>query len=126
MLTLMLLAVTGSLLVAVCLVALGYYGMWNQTRHELTEAHNRLYAAWKEGAVIPAADLPPSPPAPPLEPELQAFVDEWTSPAVRQGIEDRIRRLRAKKVPTREIARQLLLDTEHERLTTPSNGATRG
>lgn len=60
------------------------------------QLQDRLYTAWKEGAVIPPA---PEPPEPPLEPlatisrELAAWVQQWEGEEAQAAWEKRIRRL---------------------------------
>lgn len=89
-------------------------------RHDLRIAHDRLYGAWQAGAQIPAApDEEPRLELVPLPPELQALVDEWSSPDVRAQVEVQIRRLQGRGMNVSEISQRLLLDRERQRMGFP-------
>lgn len=73
------------------------------------EAYDRLYSAWREGAVIPPPEKPEIPEAP-LAPELQEHVDKWEAPDVRAKVEANIRR----RINAGRTVDQVLMDLEVE------------
>lgn len=79
-------------------------------RRELREAHDRLYGAWQAGAQIPPRSDEAVPAPEPLPAELQPLIDQWSSPDVRSGVEDRIRRMLARQMAPSEIARVLTVE----------------
>lgn len=93
-------------------VAAVAYPVWRQLRADLAVAHDRLYTAWREGAVIPPAPEPPAPPPAPIPDELRPYIDEWSNPTVRAQVEDRIRRMLARKLTPGEIGKLLLTEAQ--------------
>ena len=67
---------------------------------ELTDAHNRLYAAWTDGKVIPPSDLPFVDPVSetPLPPELLDYLMQYEDVTVRGKYERMMRAGLAKQM----------------------------
>ena len=77
----------------------------------LEAAHNRLYAAQREGFVLPPPEVIPPPPAKPLEDELEQplleWLEQWEGDEARTKWLARIRTLRAKGLTVKQILSEL-------------------
>lgn len=87
-------------LVAFTVVILLLLTAWGLDRRDLLRelrlTQDRLYGAWKDGAVIPPRPTEaPEMQLPPLPDGLQALVTEWESPDSQLAVEATIRRMLA-------------------------------
>lgn len=103
------LALTLAYALMVALLAVGWLLDHRQLTTELRTTQDRLYGAWQAGAQIPPR-LEEAVEIPPLPPELQALVSEWSSPDVRSALEDRIRRMLARQMTPSDIAKTLTIE----------------
>lgn len=79
-----------------------------QLERELKDAHNRLFAAYDGGKVIPPSDLPLVDPVAetPMPRELQEFLDQYHEPAARAKFERIVRQGLAKQQSPLVILKQ--------------------